>query len=381
MAGKGIPTYLKQRSGADGAHASHAGRVAKASLPVVFAALALFCASLFPATEAYADADLDRLHELQEQANGIRDKMDAAQSEYLAAVQMQEECDAQVASIEGEIDDNDEVLEQKREELGRLCASDYKNTKANAMYQILFDADTVSAITQALGYFASLEKDRADVIADIERLQDEHDALIEELGNKKALAVEQQASAESSKAMLDEQLEALAPELNSLQDAFTDDLAGMDEASQLKQSLDYLTDFRGITDTQVAIIRSAYSTGYAGADRCEAWAEQVYRNAGISVPMLASAWASYATYAMSDGLDDIKPGAFIYGSGTSSIYNHVGIYVGNGLVMDNEGSRSGAAVTVEEWLSWQTVTSSNNGQSGYFGWGYPPGLDFSDTNG
>ena len=359
----------------------HAPSAAVMVIAVIVSALAMIATSMLASdpTPAYAD-DMDRLHELQTQANEIRRNIEAAQGEYLSAVQMQEDYANQKQQIQSEIETNSTELEAKKAELDDIYASDYKNTKMYTMFQVLFDADTVKAVAAALNYFSYMEDDKLTVINEMVQLQNEHDSLIAELDEKTEMAKEQQSAAESTKAMFDEQLDALAPELTELQDEFTAELTAMPESQQLQESLNYLTDFRGITDTQVAIIRSAYSTPYAGVDRCEAWAEQVYRNAGISVPMLASAWASYATYAISDGLDDIKPGAFIYGSGTSSIYNHVGIYVGNGLVMDNEGSKTGA-VTVEEWLSWQTVASVNNGQSGYFGWGYPPGLDFADTNG
>ena len=126
-----------------------------------------------------------------------------------------------------------------------------------------------------------------------------------------------------------------------------------------------------VTEEQGAIIKSAYSTPYSGSNMCEAWAENVYRNAGIDVPLMASAYAAWSEYGRSDDMDSIPPGSWVYGSGTDVVNNHVGIYVGSGLVMDNEASKSKTAVKMDRWLSWQTAVGVGTGTSGWFGWGYP----------
>ena len=65
----------------------------------------------------------------------------------------------------------------------------------------------------------------------------------------------------------------------------------------------------------------------------------------------------------------IPIGASVYGtgSGSSGPYGHVGIYIGDGKVID---SQTGGIIvsTMEEWLSWQVDTL--DGKQGWLGWGW-----------
>ena len=69
-------------------------------------------------------------------------------------------------------------------------------------------------------------------------------------------------------------------------------------------------------------------------------------------------------------MENIPPGAIVCGSGygsMGSIYGHVGIYLGNGMVANNRGYFS--VESLEEWCSWQTATCQ--GHTGWIGLGVP----------
>ena len=312
---------------------------------------------------------------LEKQANEYKSSISNAQNEYLSAVQMSADLEAQIQQVTQEIADLDAQIAQKQEELNIIVRDEYRQPTINSFINIFINAEDFNSILQGLDYFRHLEEDKLNKINDIKALKEQREINVTALEETKADAEEHAKQAKNQEEIFTGLLDELRPSIEQLRASFSSELKNMSKSSQLSASLDYLENVKGITDLQSKIIRSAYSTGYSGSNRCEAWAEAVYRNAGVSIPNKMSAYTAYQTYYISDTKDDIPAGAWVYGSGTSAAYSHVGVYVGNGLVMDNEGSRKGAAVPLEEWLKWQTTVSANNGRSGWFGWGYPPELE------
>ena len=137
------------------------------------------------------------------------------------------------------------------------------------------------------------------------------------------------------------------------------------------------------TDVSQAIVDSANRTPSPGAGLCQKWVDDVYEGAGLSVERLNSAYDSYKANGVSTDKDNIPIGAAVYGTGTgnSGPYGHVGIYIGDGKVMDNVGPIQTS--TLEEWISWQenkpqnsnNVLTDLNGESkhGWLGWGWADG--------
>lgn len=124
-----------------------------------------------------------------------------------------------------------------------------------------------------------------------------------------------------------------------------------------------------VTNISDAIVASAQNTPSPGAGWCEAWAEQVYRNAGLQVPYYATAYDAYKACVISTSMDNIPVGAAVFGTGSGSYAGHVGIYIGNGMVMDNIGNI--ATSTLEDWVSWQANNPTVLGENpGWLGWGW-----------
>lgn len=124
-----------------------------------------------------------------------------------------------------------------------------------------------------------------------------------------------------------------------------------------------------VTNISDAIVASAQNTPSPGAGWCEAWAETVYRNAGLQVPYYATAYEAYKACVISTSMDNIPVGAAVFGTGSGSYAGHVGIYIGNGMVMDNIGNI--ATSTLEDWVSWQANNSTVLGVNpGWLGWGW-----------
>ena len=124
-----------------------------------------------------------------------------------------------------------------------------------------------------------------------------------------------------------------------------------------------------VTNISEAIVASAKSTPSPGAGWCEAWAEQVYRNAGLEVPYYPTAYDAYKACVISTETNNIPVGAAVFGTGSGSYAGHVGIYIGNGQVMDNIGEISTSSL--EEWIGWQQKNPTTlNENPGWLGWGW-----------
>lgn len=110
-------------------------------------------------------------------------------------------------------------------------------------------------------------------------------------------------------------------------------------------------------------------------DMCAAWVTGIYQKAGAPVVPYGNAidmWNVYQSTGSTD-MENIPPGAVVCGSGSGymgSIYGHVGIYLGDGLVANNIGAFS--IEPIEMWCAWQTA--SCQGHTGWIGWVYPGGV-------
>ena len=100
-----------------------------------------------------------------------------------------------------------------------------------------------------------------------------------------------------------------------------------------------------LDETQKRIVEACYSTPPAGINLCATWVSNVYQNAGCVRPTGQQGGCDnpddnwYTKYCFSSNKSDLKPGMIVcvpsndQGS-AGKIYGHVGIYVGNGKVMD-----------------------------------------------
>lgn len=112
-------------------------------------------------------------------------------------------------------------------------------------------------------------------------------------------------------------------------------------------------DVASASEAAQAIVRAAQDTPSPGAGLCAAWVSNVYARAGVAVPG-GNACDMYDQWCHSSNMSDLKPGmavAIRQHSMTSAgqTYGHIGIYVGNGQIMDNIGYIRTEPVT--QWIN------------------------------
>lgn len=114
------------------------------------------------------------------------------------------------------------------------------------------------------------------------------------------------------------------------------------------------------TELQRRLVACAYGTAAAGADQCAAWVERVFARPGVGV-VAGDAVRLYGDYCHLVDTRDLRVGMIVavarhpYGAGGWD-FGHVGIYVGDGMVMDCVDARV-REVPLELWLSAYGVAS------------------------
>lgn len=133
-------------------------------------------------------------------------------------------------------------------------------------------------------------------------------------------------------------------------------------------------DYESSDDIQKAIVDAAKRTPSTGGGYCAAWVSNVYENAGLPRPG-GNGCCQYLNFCTSSDRSQLKVGMIIgvQRSPTSNSnwcnghlgYGHVGIYIGDGKVMENVGHV--ATTDLDSWIAY-------NGQLSQPRWGFPPGV-------
>jgi hypothetical protein len=113
-----------------------------------------------------------------------------------------------------------------------------------------------------------------------------------------------------------------------------------------------------------AVVRAAKATPGTGEGWCAQWVANAYRNAGYGT-VKGDACDMFAAWCTSSNREELKPGMLVAVPTHSlteagRIYGHVGIYIGDGLIMDNvETVRT---MSLDTWLAtYQTTTAAKWG--------------------
>ncbi len=126
------------------------------------------------------------------------------------------------------------------------------------------------------------------------------------------------------------------------------------------------------TGSAAAVVSACYSTPSPGLGLCAGWCSDVMINAGYGF-VAGNANDMYAAYCFSSNRADLKPGMAVAVSShphttMGQIYGHIGMYIGNGMMMDNVGYIR--TISVDEWCSFYGATVSPR-------WGWLNGIVLS----
>ena len=130
-------------------------------------------------------------------------------------------------------------------------------------------------------------------------------------------------------------------------------------------------EYEASTEVQKKIVNAAYITPSPGAGWCAMWVSQVYQNAGLGY-IGGNACDMYRNYTFTSDRSKLKVGMLVAvessssGSSAGLTYGHVGIYIGDGKVIDNIGRIR--ATTLDDWIA--TFCKHHP-----VGFGFPPNVN------
>jgi hypothetical protein len=115
------------------------------------------------------------------------------------------------------------------------------------------------------------------------------------------------------------------------------------------------------TARQQAVVNAAFAETYHESGYCAEWVIRVFERVGLGRQYGGDARDIYWSWCTSSDLSTLRPGMVIAvpshaGTYAGSIYGHVAIYVGGGMVRDNVGYIR--MTPVEEWVGYYSSTTT-----------------------
>lgn len=322
-----------------------------------------------------------KLNAAQAQLDEVQAQLDSIANEYAALASKNAQTLNDIESVQGQIDDTQTQIDEKKAELkkkrgdlsDRVSAS-YKSGGTNILSLLLASGSFEELVANA-HYVEKINKSDRDAIEDIQTIQEELDAQKNELESQKAdlekLKDQQTAQMQDMQAKQQE----VQTVLNGLSDDVKELMAQRDSeilaAAQAEEAARKAAaaaaaaanknnsssggsssgggSYAGGTPQQnagsgkqQAVVNACYSTPSPGQNWCAAWVTNVFRNAGVGY-FGGNACDMFNAWCYSSDRSALQVGMIVAdsshsGTGTPGLlYGHVGIYVGGGIVMSNEG--------------------------------------------
>ena len=321
----------------------------------------------------------DKLNAAQAQLDEVQAQLDSIANEYAALANKNAQTLNDVEGVQGQIDDTqtqiDEKkaeLKKKRDDLSDRVSASYKSGGTNILSLLLASGSFEELVANA-HYVEKINKSDRDAIEDIQTIQEELDAQKTELESQKAdlekLKDQQTAQMQDMQTKQQEVQAVLSglsddvKELMAQRDAEVLAATQAEEAARKAQEAaaaaaasnkNNSTSSGGShasgapqqnvgTGKQQAVVNACYSTPSPGLGWCAAWVTNVFRNAGVGY-FGGNACDMFNAWCYSADRSTLKVGMIVADSShpttgiAGRLYGHVGIYVGGGIVMSNQGA-------------------------------------------
>jgi cell wall-associated NlpC family hydrolase len=290
---------------------------------------------LIPSTPAYAEPDIDtvqaRVDRLYHEAEQASERYNDAKIE-LKALQ------GDVASLRADQERQDAALGKVREQVADAMVSQYQGQGISAVGEVIVSDDPgafLSQLTTMSSYQEHQDALLADYADEVEALDIRETATAHRVSQ--VSAVEERL--EDEKTTIDEKLEQAESLLDRLKDEERQEI--LSRGGQSVPS-DVPASGRAAAAVQYAMaqVGDSYVYGAAGPDAfdCSGLTMMAWAQAGVGLPHSSSAqYSSGARVAESD----LQPGDLVF---YYSPISHVGMYIGNGLIV--HAANPGAGVKV-----------------------------------
>lgn len=321
-------------------------------------------------TTAKLNAAQAKLDEVQAQLDSIASEYAALASKNAKTLDDIEDVQGKIDDTQAQIDTKKSELKKKRGDLSDRVAASYKSGGTNILSLLLASGSFEELVANA-HYVEKINKSDRDAIEDIQTIQAELDAQKTDLEGQKAdlekLKDQQTAQMQDMQAKQQEVQTVInglsddVKELMAQRDSEILAAAQAEEAARKAAAAAAASANKNNTSTgggsyapgkpqqnagtgkQQAVVNACYSTPSPGQNWCAAWVTNVFRNAGVGY-YGGNACDMFNAWCYSSNRSALQVGMIVADSSHSGtgapglIYGHVGIYVGGGIVMSNEGA-------------------------------------------
>ena len=361
-------------------------------------------------TLALADTESDlaaaqaKLEQAQAELNIIASEYEQLSAEQSATLDEIEAMETQISTLEVDIRKTETRLVDKQEELSQAVSEEYKDG-SRGVVDLLMRSTSVDSLISNLYCYEKITQEQAKLIQSVKDMRDDYlsqqaelelqQAMLEEVSkvqqtqleamrgkqleaqqiidglgqevkdliakrDAELLAAQQEAERARKEREEAERAAAAAKEREQAAAAATaSDASATTGANTTATSSDGASQASG-KGSAAKVVAACQSTPSPGLGLCAGWCSNVMINAGYGfVP--GNANDMYANYCHSSNRADLKPGMAVAVSthphtSAGRIYGHIGMYIGNGTMMDNIGYIR--TISVDEWCSFygETVT-------------------------
>ncbi len=356
----------------------------------------------------------DKLNAAQAQLDEVQAQLDSIANEYAALANKNaqtlndiEGVQGQIDSTQAQIDEKKAELKKKRNDLSDRVAASYKSGGTNILSLLLASGSFEELVANA-HYVEKINKSDRDAIEDIQTIQEELDAQKTALESQKAdlekLKDQQTAQMQDMQAKQQEVqtvLSGLSDDVKELMAQRDSEILAAAQAEEAAKkaaaaaaaaaAANKNNSYSGGSSSgggsyapgtpqqnagsgkQQAVVNACYSTPSPGQNWCAAWVTNVFRNAGVGY-FGGNACDMFNAWCYSSDRSALQVGMIVAdsshsGTGTPGLlYGHVGIYVGGGIVMSNEG-----AITSKSLDSFISFYGTGSGVR----WGWLGGIALS----
>lgn len=348
----------------------------------VMLGLAGVAATLAAPTDALAaeatQETLDKLSDAQAKYDEVQAQIDSIAAEYTKLSEKQDELLSEIEDVQAQIDKQQKKLDKKQQVLSARVAGSYKDGGATAL-TLLLSAKSFEELVNNSYYIDKINaSDRADIEeihtikaeldskkASLEELKEQQEEQMKEMQSKQAEAQNVLSNLSDEVKQLIEQRDAeilqAAQEEEAQRKAAEAAAAAAAASSRSGSSGGHAggsgtgTTPSGDTATGSAsrVVAACRSTPSPGSGLCAAWVSNVFTNAGFGF-IGGNACDMFNSYCTSSDKSSIKPGMIVAvashaGTSAGRIYGHIGIYIGNGMMMDNIGYIR--TISLDSWIS------------------------------
>ena len=303
----------------------------------ITAVLLAFAIGSVPSSPAQAEPTID---EVQTQVDRLYHQAEQAQERYNDAKVELDELRKDLGSLEADQDRQDDRLTTVREQVQDSIVSQYEGTSLSAVGQAVVSEDParfLSQLTTISAYNDIQNQLFADYATELKALDIRRSAT----GDRRAqmAALEQQLAKE--KAAVEEKLAEAKDQLATLKEEEREELLAS-RSGDVRLPSDVPASGRAAAAVQYALgqVGDAYVYGAAGpsAFDCSGLTMMSWAQAGVGLPHSSSAQFGSGPHISSSAL---QPGDLVF---YYSPISHVGIYIGNGLIVHAANPGTGVRV-------------------------------------